>query len=94
MSQPVLLQVGVIIKVTEEHKEDKVKGEANDGQSRRILATRQALEGEVHHGEDKLDNLGLSEVSLPPQVGLHGLKGGQEVVAVHDGVDAHIEEGK
>ena len=45
------------------------------------------------HGDegDELEDLQRGEVPLPPQVLLHlGAQGGQEVVAVHDDVDAAV----
>lgn len=41
----------------------------------------------------ELEKLKLGEVLLPPEVWLHlGTQGGKEVVRVHDGVDAHVQE--
>ena len=43
--------------------------------------------------EGKLGHLHLGEVLLPPEVLLDlRPEGGKEVVEVHDGVDAHVEE--
>ena len=45
------------------------------------------------HGDegDELEDLQRGEVALPPEVPLHlGAQGGQEVVAVHDDVDAAV----
>lgn len=93
-----LSPVALDVEVDEESQSQTSLGQRDERQVPRVAAVVEERDGHVHHEADKLGDLQLGEVALPPQVLLHlGTDGGEEVVGVHDdvhdGVHADSEDG-
>jgi len=86
-------EVGLNIEIGEHGEEHGAVAEDDEAvEGREAAVDEDGLDGVEGEGSE-LDHLHLGEVLLPPEVLVDlGPEGGHEVVEVHDGVDAHVEE--
>ena len=86
--------VGVFEKVDETLEEEECIEQLKDWDSKReiIVVNEKDSLKRVRQKDDKLNNLHLSDVLLPPKMLLHGRHGWQEVISVHDCVDTWVDD--
>lgn len=88
-----LLDVRLDVEVDEKSQTQSALGERQVNHTLGVATVVNEGDEDVDHEEDELSDLGLRDVLLPPEVGLHlRSKCGQEVITVHDDMDSGVHD--